>query len=61
MKDMAQIAITEPSGMVTTDNRPGHTVAGLLHALDPFQRRARVRLGDVTSFIARWSPHHVAT
>ena len=40
--------ITFPDGTAVEDSRPGHSVAGLLYMIDPFQRGARVRLSRVT-------------
>ncbi len=35
---MLQITYTHPDGTQTTDNRPGHTMTGILYYIDPFQR-----------------------
>ncbi len=44
---MLQITITDHNG-TRTDNRPGHSIAGLHARMDPFLRHARLRLDRVS-------------
>lgn len=44
---MTKKTVTYPSGASFTDNRPGHTVTGLLVTEDPFQRANNVRAARV--------------
>jgi hypothetical protein len=51
MRKLAIITITYPHGGSVVDNRPGHTLDGLLFYQDPFQRNVRVRLAHVAMYL----------
>ena len=48
---MVSVLTWHPSGRITNDRRPGHTLPGLMFYLDPFQREAYIRLARVSARI----------
>lgn len=47
-----RIVITYPDGRSIADNRPGHSVTGLMFYLDPFQRAHSLSLRGMGCFVA---------
>ncbi len=46
-RNLPKYTVTYPDGRTMSDLRTGHTVSGLLHYLDPFQRQHHTRLARV--------------